>query len=168
MRIHRFFLFSLAVLLSLGVMTEGCKRDKCKKVVCVNGECVDGDCICQAGYGGSDCSAPLNANYAGTFSLTEQCTAGADAYDLFLEPVSGSLDQVRVAGLWGKPQDSVIVTVAKNGTDFSATRTGYAGKELKVNGVMESDGQAGTVEFELFQVGANNPFDVCTATFEVK
>lgn len=162
----RYFFLPILLLVLASVITVGCKRDKCKRVVCENGECVDGTCVCEVGYGGADCSSALNMRFDGNYDLTEQCTAGSDAYTLYFKPSTTNKSQFLIAGLWDSPNDTLVATVDANGTDLTIERQGFAGVELEGEGNINMTGSTGTITYRVYQPGNGSAFDVCSAEFE--
>lgn len=157
------------LLLSLCLLTlasAGCKRDKCKRVTCVNGTCVDGICNCDAGYYGDECADIMNDGLAGTWSLEEACTAGSDAYTLQVSPVTGSLTQLNVIGLW-EQQDTIVATVTGEGHTFEVSRQRLGNVELSGGGTINDYRDELQMNYSVFAIGNGQAFDQCTATISL-
>ena len=155
-----FAIFMVCTMLGAGM---GCKRDKCKRVTCVNGTCVDGTCNCATGYFNEDCSAIINAGLDGTWMLQEQCTAGSDSYEVLFAASSASMVQVQITGLWGR-QIAVCAEIASDGAALQIVRQRLGSVEVDANGTIDDDRTEITLQYNVYQLGAAQAFDVCTAT----
>ncbi len=161
MRYHQIFTLFL-ILLMLGVSLS-CKRDKCKRVTCVNGACIDGTCNCTEGYYTPDCSAIINAGLDGNWSVEELCTAGADAYNVVLAAPSTSMVQIQFTGLWGRPV-AVTADLGSDGTTVQISRQPLGNVDIDAEGTINSARTQITLHYNVFQSGASQAFDICTAT----
>ena len=157
-----FWIFSgLLVCLLCGV---GCKRDKCKHVTCVHGTCADGNCICEKGYFGSDCHEILNAGYTGTWNVVENCTAGADHYPITLVPSVTDFSQLGIVGIWGR-LDTVFGTIGGENSTFDIANQPipHSGYMIDGHGTINATHDKFTILYNIYDAGAAQPFDVCTA-----
>jgi hypothetical protein len=143
----------------------GC-RDKCKRTVCVNGTCVEGVCNCNTGYFKEDCNTVINAGYNGIWSLTEECLAGSDLYDVVIRPATGSLTELFVVGLWEQAGDTVSAAVSSSGKDITIERQAIGNVEISAEGLANDNQDEITLTYEVYNPGQSQPFDVCTATLE--
>ncbi|MCF8258343.1 MAG: hypothetical protein K9J06_12380 [Flavobacteriales bacterium] len=131
----------------------------CENVNCgSNGECVDGTCVCDEGYEGANCGTVSRDKFLGTYSVSESCTNGTDAYTMTIAASSTSVQQVTVTNLYDAPQ-TVVATVSGNSiTIGSQTVNGitYTG-----TGSINSAGNTLTMTYQLSD-GINS--DSCTLT----
>lgn len=161
---HRILLFFTCILL-LTPVGWGC-RDKCKRTVCVNGTCMDGVCQCSTGYFHEDCNTIINVGYSGTWSLTEDCTAGTDLYTVGISPVAGSKTTLTLVGLWEQADDTVTAEVAANGMDITVTRQALGSVEVAAEGQANHEQDEITLSYRIYGTGQSQPFDQCTAALQ--
>ncbi|MEY3442935.1 MAG: hypothetical protein RLZZ519_1216 [Bacteroidota bacterium] len=140
----------------------GC-GDKCKRVTCVNGACVDGTCNCDAGYFHDDCGTVINAAFVGSWTNTEECTAGSDGSTVGMSPFGVSKTELNLVGIWDFVADTVVATIAANGLDVSISRQLKAGVEVSGEGLANAAQDELTLTYRVYYPGQSNPFDVCTA-----
>ena len=167
MKMHgnRILKYVSLLLLGVGLLFPmiGCKRDKCKRVVCVNGSCVDGTCNCTTGYYGAECNAVINEGLQGAWNLTEDCTAGADNYEVMVEIPGDEMVRIKMVGIWEQP-DTLLAVFDPNGTDLSIERTTLGNKEVSAEGTISDDRREITLNYKVYNPGAATAFDVCVAT----
>lgn len=111
------------------------EKDPCEGVVCNNGACDGGTCACDMGYSGEDCSVEIRAQYLGTWSGPNTCTAPIPDLPL--------------------PEElSIEITAASTGVlDLELNLTTMAGTEMINNGqIVTLDGNAFVIEPITFDV----------------
>lgn len=155
--------FTILMVFAMLIAGVGCNRDKCKRVTCVQGTCIDGTCNCEAGYYGTECNDIINAGIDGNWSLEEQCTAGADGYDVLLAAPSTSMVQVQITGLWGRAV-AVAADLGADGTSIAVARQHLGNVEIDATGTFNLARNAMNLQYNVYQIGATQAFDVCTAT----
>ena len=155
--------FSLCLMLNFGC------RDKCKRVDCVEGTCVDGTCECNEGYFGELCNQVLNANYNNAFALTENCTAGADLYDVTIQASSTNKSEIQITGLWEQSNSMVTAQIASDGYAFSISRQSIANnRDIVGNATVNNDFDEITLDYDIYVTSASQPFEQCSATLVKK
>ena len=147
----------------------GC-RDKCKRLDCgANGTCVEGACACATGYDGSQCENPVNFKFDNMYALEEDCSAGADYYDLDFIPDSENPSRMLIVGLWEKESDTLEAFVNDDGLTFNIPRQVVDNVDISGTGqaldIFAIDVQ---IDYEVFWAGQNVSFDRCSATLSQK
>jgi len=148
----------LMILLALG----SCRPDRCKNVPCEFGTCVEGNCICQSGYEGEDCSERQISKFEGYFQVSETCTAGSDSYTIWVGISDSSLYDARLSGIWGQP-DTLVGLLSADGNALEFDRQPIVGKEISARLFFRPSESDFSLSYEVYDVGAMQPFDVCTA-----
>ena len=158
-------LFMLLFLMtSLGL---GC-GDKCKKVDCVEGTCVDGTCECNEGYFGELCTQALNSNYNNNFALTENCTSGSDLYDVSILASADNNVDIKLTGLWEQVSRTVVAQVGQDAYGFTIARQQFGTKEIAGQATVDVLFEEIALSYQIFQTGASQPFEQCTAALVKK
>lgn len=164
-RLHK-YLFLLGFLSM--VAATGC-RDKCKRVDCIEGTCVDGTCECNEGYFGALCNQTLNENYNGAFALTENCTAGADLYDVSIQPSPDNNLDILITGLWEQVNAVVRAQVGADGYSFVIQRKLIAiNREITGDATVNEAFDEISLNYQIYETGASQPFEQCTAALVKK
>jgi hypothetical protein len=159
-KLHSFA--GICLLLMMTFAFAGC-RDKCKRITCVNGTCAEGICNCSTGYFHEDCAAVINAAFPGTWTNSEECTAGSDGYSISMLTAGSSKTDLQLVGIWELNADTVLASVDANGLDISIGRQSVGGVEIAGEGLANADQDELTLTYRVYNLGQSNPFDVCTA-----
>ena len=132
------FGFFGAAALAAALFFAGCS-DPCKDVVCNNGECVEGDCVCDAKYGGTDCSVAFNAKFSGSYTLNETCdTTGSDSYTVTVAPSSTEPGQANFTGLY-RENSTVPAVIGTDGLSFTIAATNVGPGTIESAGTCTSN-----------------------------
>lgn len=163
MQHHRYIqLLALGLIISL-FCSLSCKRDKCKRIDCLNGNCLDGVCNCAEGYFQDDCGSVINAGFDATWNLEETCTAGSDNYPVTVAAVANSKTQLQMSGLW-EQSAYVVVNIEANGLNLSVSRQPIGSTEVIAIGTINGARDEITLSYQVYNQGATQAFDVCSAT----
>lgn len=147
---------------------SGC-QDPCKNVVCLHGSCADGKCECEQGYEGIDCGTPVNAKFNGTYSLTETCTpsGGPDTYPIEVAPLSNSVNQFTMTGLWYIQDLTVTGRIDADGLGWTIPRQDVDSTlQISGSGTITSDNSFIIIRYDIFQRNSIGVYDGCIGSME--
>lgn len=132
-----FFLFTL-VLISCKNDPEGCDADPC-----ANGMCIDGSCVCDSGYTGATCLQTCEALLPYTYSVSQSCDNGSDAYlcQIYADTTDSTMFHfTRLYGYTDQNElygtlDSCIITIPSQGNAAQSIRGSgqWVGDDLLFN-----------------------------------
>lgn len=150
---------------------EGFSGDACEiedlcvtqDVECLNGgSCDDGVCTCVTGYEGDDCGTEMRAKFIATFSVTEVCGSGSDAYTSDITASSADVSNVLISNVYNTFTNNVVATVDGMTLTIASQTPDNDGISIDGTGSI-SDAGVVTITFNLSDGLGNS--DACTATY---
>ena len=149
--------------------TECEDEDKCitRDVECQNGgTCVDGDCECLPGYYGDECQF-TNATgdrdkFVGNFTVTENCTTGADTYSSTIQAATSST-QVLINNFWGVFVNPVVGTIDGSTITIAQQDPDSDGWYAEGSGTYDTNADEISLTFTITDPDLNE--DYCTAVY---
>jgi len=126
MKIFKSLTLSAALSLSAfgGLFLTSCNQDECKDVVCQNGGTCnedDGSCACPTGYEGDLCQTLSRDKFIGTYSGTEQCSQGNDAYTITIATNSDQL-RLTLTNLYNQNFTAIATVTGTNTFSFTGSQ----------------------------------------------
>lgn len=104
------------------VLYTSCSKDECKDVVCQNGgTCSEGNCTCPTGYEGTNCETKSRDKFVGTYTGTEICSAGTDAYTITLAANSDAI-KLTYTNLYNDNLTAVCTMAATDSFTFAGAQ----------------------------------------------